>query len=202
MALSWDIREKVISMEMWEGIQSRRSISHLEGYVDEEVVRALIEEAAIWAPNHHHTEPWHFSVLIGESRKRIGDEWARLAADELGLTGEAREKFETKERDKLLRAPVVVVVSQKVSGSSVQVQEDHAAVAAAIQNFLLAAHARGLGARWRTGKMAYHPWLREILKLGAQDVVVGLIYLGWPSSNQEIVARPRTKEGLIDWIIR
>ena len=71
----------MIGMQMREGIQSRRSISHLEGHVDEQLVRGLIEEAAIWPPNHHYTEPWHFSGLIGESRNRIGFEWAYLAPD-------------------------------------------------------------------------------------------------------------------------
>ena len=94
------------------------------------------------------------------------------------------------------------MVSQKVAGSSVQVQEDHAVVAAAIQNLLLVAHARGLGGRWRPGKMAYHPSFREVLNLGSEYAIVGLIYLGWPSPDQAIAAKPRTKEGLIDWITR
>lgn len=198
--MACQIKKGGYSMNVWEAIATRRSLGQLDGVVDDATIQRLIEEGAIWAPNHHHTEPWHFTVLKGESRGRIGLEWAALAADELGLGGDIREKFEAKEQAKLLRAPVIIVVSQKVAGNPVQVEEDHAAVGAAVQNLLLAAHAIGLGTRWRTGKMAYHPWFKHALGLGADDRVVALIYVGWPVNREPELAAQRSKEGLIDWI--
>ena len=123
-------------MDVMEAIRTRASESQLGGDVDDAIITRLIEEAAIWAPNHHHTEPWHFTVLKGNARERVGLSWARTAAAELPVDEATREKYISKEATKLLRAPVIVVVSQKIAGTPVQIEEDHAAVAASIQNLL------------------------------------------------------------------
>ncbi len=185
-------------MDVLEAIRTRPSVAELGGEVDDATICRLIQEAAVWAPNHHHTEPWHFTVLKGQARARVGLGWAKTAAAEIPIDGAAREKYIAKESQKLLRAPVVVVVSQRVSGTTVQIDEDHAAVSAAIQNLLLAAHGLGLGARWRTGKMAYHPAMLQLLGLPDTSRIVGFIYLGYTMS-EEMQPRHRNLEGLIDW---
>jgi len=43
---------------------------------------------------------------------------------------------------------------------------------------LLAAHALGLGAMWRSGKYAFDPVVRKGLGLEEEDEVVAFIYLG------------------------
>ncbi len=185
-------------MDVLEAIRTRSSEAQLSGDVDKATVTRLIQEAAVWAPNHHHTEPWHFTVLTGKARNRVGLRWAETAAAELPIDEVAREKYISKESTKLLRAPVIVVVSQRVAGTAVQIEEDHAAVSASIQNLLLAAHALGLGARWRTGKMAYHPEMLNILNLPSESRIVGFVYLG-----QRVLSdapdRHRNLDGIIDW---
>ncbi|MGH7755170.1 MAG: nitroreductase, partial [Vulcanimicrobiaceae bacterium] len=37
---------------------------------------------------------------------------------------------------------------------------------------------RGLGAMWRTGRMAYHPAMVGLLELDPLDRIVGIVYLG------------------------
>lgn len=185
-------------MDVLEAIRTRSSVTELGGEIDDATIARLIQEAAVWAPNHHHTEPWHFTVLKGQARARVGLNWAEIAAAEIPIDGVTREKYISKESQKLLRAPVVVVVSQRVAGTTVQIDEDHAAVSAAIQNFLLAAHGLGLGARWRTGKMAYHPAMLQILGLPDTSRIVGFIYLGHTIPG-EMPARQRKLDGIIDW---
>lgn len=185
-------------MDVLEAIRSRSSVSDLGGEIDEATIVRLIQEAAVWAPNHHHTEPWHFTVLKGKARERVGLSWAEAAAAEIPIEGATREKYISKESQKLLRAPVVLVVSQRVSGTPVQIEEDHAAVAACIQNLLLAAHGVGLGARWRTGKMAYHPAMLKILGLPETSRIVGFIYIGHTTSG-DTPPRQRNLDGIIDW---
>ena len=54
-----------------EAIRSRASI---KVFSDEPVAPAVIErclEAAVWAPNHHLTEPWQFRVIAGEMRELL-----------------------------------------------------------------------------------------------------------------------------------
>lgn len=56
-------------MNITEAIQTRRSIKIFKDVepVSKEVVEQLLQ-AAIMAPNHHHTEPWKFFVLQGDGR--------------------------------------------------------------------------------------------------------------------------------------
>jgi nitroreductase len=90
----------------------------------------------------------------------------------------------------------VIVASVRTDFDPVVAAEDFAATAAAVQNLLLAAHARGLGAIWRTGEMAYRSEIREHLGLERGDRIVAFIYLGRPAMEPP-QARPRTLEGVL-----
>ena len=43
---------------------------------------------------------------------------------------------------------------------------------------MLAAHALGFGAAWKTGAPAYDDFVKETLGLAPRDAIVGFIYLG------------------------
>ena len=77
--------------------------------------------------------------------------------------------------------------------------EDHAATAAAIENLLLAAHAQGLGAVWRSGAMAYHPDFKIAVGLEPSDAILGIVYLGEPAMNAPR-AQPRRLDEMIVWL--
>lgn len=135
-------------------IRSRRSVGKVS---QDPLPRAVVEElieAAGTAPNHRLTAPWRFIVLAGDARR---DVWERLE-----------------------RAPVVVVCVVHPGEDPVEAREDRDAVAAAIENMLLAAHAHGLGAMWRTGDAADDPAVRAALGLEDRDAIVGFVYLGRP----------------------
>ena len=138
-----------------ELIQSRRSVGALSG---QPVSRADVEQvlrAALAAPNHHDTHPWRFVVIAGTAR------------------GEISHRLE--------RAPVVIAcLVRGTHAGVVQEREDRDAVAAAIQNMLLAAHASGLASIWRTGEMVDDPAVAATLGLADGDRIVGFVYLGYP----------------------
>jgi nitroreductase len=160
------------------------------------VPRAMIEEllaTALRAPNHHLTAPWRFVVLAGPARRALGEAHAAaLARASPGLSDAAREK----EAGRLERAPVVVVcVAAGASDDPVTRREDRDAVAAGVQNLLLAAQARGLGAMWRTGAMADAPAVHAHLGLPAGAEIVAFVYLGWPRDGAPApTPRPPLKE--------
>jgi nitroreductase len=52
------------------------------------------------------------------------------------------------------------------------------AVGAATQNILLALHALGYAAAWKTGEAAYDTEVKKGLGLHADDHIVGLVYTG------------------------
>jgi nitroreductase len=175
-----------------EAVRERRSIGKLGGEVKDEQIRQLVE-AALWAPNHKLTNPWTFTVLRGAARARLGAFWAELLRDAPLPPGVEREAFLSKEARKPERAPVVLVVSTRTDSDPVRALEDFAAASAAIQNLLLAAHAAGLGAIWRTGGMAYRSEINEHLGLSPSDRIVGFVYVGEPGMPAPS-SRPREVE--------
>lgn len=182
-------------MDVLEAIRTRRSIGRLEGDVAESDLREFVE-AATWAPNHKLTQPWTFTVLRGDARVRFGEAWAAVLASESALEGEERAAFLRREAGKPLRAPVLVIASTRTDADPVVALEDYAATAAAVQNFLLAAWARGYGAMWRTGAIAYAPAIKAHLGLAADDRVVGIVYLGRPGMAPP-KAQPRETAGVM-----
>jgi len=169
-------------MELFEAIRTRRSIGKVK---QDPVDKALIEQildAAIWAPNHRLTEPWRFMVMTGEGKNKLGDAYASIVlanaadpeAEETVLAAEAARK-------NAFRSPVVIAVAAAPSDRpEVPESEELSAVSAAVQNMLLAAHALGLGAVWRTGAPCFHPLMKEAFGLRPEDSMLGLIYIGIP----------------------
>ena len=127
--------------------------------VDRETLEELLELAR-WAPNHHLTNPWRFRVIGPRT----------LAALKKAAGPEAAGKLD--------RAPTLVAVSAVLTGDPVQDEEDLHATAAATYALLLAAHARGLAAYWRTPGVMRTPEGRAALGLGDDERFVALVHLG------------------------
>ncbi len=173
--------------ELYDVIARRRTSLRVDP--DRAVPAELIErlcQAAVWAPNHHRTWPWRFAVLTGDARRLLGE---ALADHELSR-GAAEAKVD-KARTKYLRAPVMLAVGCVADANPVTAMEDRDAVAAAVQNLLLAATAEGLASYWGTGSVTEAPAVKELCGLAPQDQIVALIYLGWPLGlDPEAPARP------------
>lgn len=144
-----------------------------------DALRTILRAAAA-APDHERLRPFRFTVLQGDAKDRFGEVLARAydarcAATRAQPVAAKREK----ERTKLGRAPLVLVVSAvRQPSTMVPWEEQLAAAAAAAQNACLAATALGFGSMWRTGEPAYDGNVKAALGLAATDAVVGWIYLG------------------------
>jgi nitroreductase len=93
------------------------------------------------------------------------------------------------ERDKLGRAPTLVVASAKLTGDDFQSREDLLATACAVYVVLLAAQARGLASYWRTPRLLRSPEGRAAVGLPDDEEFVALIHLGPPVDRP--LAKPR-----------
>ena len=180
-------------MEVREAIESRRSVGRVKpDPVPKEIVEEILE-SAVHAPNHKITEPWRFHVFTGKGRgefARARAELARVLAEAEGEEEEYIAGCVSRERKKAFRAPVVIVVISKGGRDEVETLENYAACCAAVQNMQLTAHAVGLGTMWRTGLVAYHPYMRDFFGLEADDRIVAYLYLGYPDT----IERPRRRE--------
>ncbi len=169
-------------MNISEAIQTRRSVKIFKDIepVSKEVVEQLLQ-AAIMAPNHHHTEPWKFFVLQGDGRlplSRVLAEWAKTRVDD--PASEAGQKRIKKLSSKPLIAPTAIVVAlspEKGNDKAIYI-EDVSAVSAAVQNILLEAHGLGLGAIWKSGPAYYAEPVKKYFNLADDEEILGVIFVG------------------------
>jgi nitroreductase len=184
-------------MELFEAIYTRQTQGKVK---PDPLPREIIEKllgAAVQAPNHYKVRPWRFVVLTGEGRKRLGEVMAASQADRKpDLPPEAFDKT----RALPLRAPLIIAAGvDKPTEEKVLEVENICAVAAACQNILLAAHALGLGAIWRTGEWARDPKVKEFLGFAPDQHIVGFLYIGYPEFSPEPPQRPSFEDRTI-WI--
>jgi nitroreductase len=163
-------------MDAVEALITRVSPAELAGPAPSAQQLDTLLAAAVAAPDHGKLRPWRFIIIEGDARVRLGELMAGSLKRREPETAEARLDFE---RKKALRAPLIIVVAAAVQENpKVPDVEQIVAAGAAAQNLIVAAHALGLGAFWRTGAIAYDPAVKAGLGLAASDAIVGLIYVG------------------------
>ena len=180
-------------MEITQAIATRRSVGRVkQDPVPREIVEQVLE-SAIHAPNHKITEPWRFHVFANKGRGELARARAELAKIQAEAEGEEEDLAAgriSRERKKAFRAPVIIVVISSGGRDEVETLENYAACAAAVQNMQLTAHSLGLATIWRTGPVAYHPYMRGFFGLEDGDRIVAYLYLGYPDMSE----RPRRRE--------
>lgn len=185
-------------MDAIEALTTRRSPAKLVEPAPSDAELALMLRAGARAPDHGRLRPWRFILLKGAARERFGEVLAQsLAARNPAVPAEVVAR----ERQKPLRAPVTLVVAAAVQpGHKIPVIEQVLAAGAAAQNVLLAAYALGFGGMWRTGDSAYDAGVKAALGLGAEDAIVGYLYLGTPAGRPLIPPdEPEPASFLREW---
>ena len=175
-------------MDVLEAIHTRHSVGQVK---PDRVPRELIEQllaAAVQAPNHYKVRPWRFVVLTGAGREKLGEAMAQsTTANQRAATDEDLQK----DRAKPLRAPVVIAVAVDKPGlTKAKEIENVCAAAAAVQNMLLAAHALGLAAMWRTGPSATDPSIKHFFGWEPDQHLIGFVYIGYSAETPTPPERP------------
>lgn len=175
-------------MEVIEAIHTRHMVPKVK---PDPVPRGRIEtllDAAAQAPNHYKVRPWRFVVLTGDARVRLGE----VMAESFHLKNpDVPAKAMEKTRGLPLRAPVLIAVGvDRPAEPKVIEIENICAAAAACQNILLAAHAQGLGAKWRTGDWARDPKVKQFLGFAEDQELISFLYIGYPEVTPEPYERP------------
>jgi nitroreductase len=182
-------------------IRSRRSVfpkDYTGEKVDDSVIRQLLENAN-WAPTHKLTEPWRFKVFCEEGLKSFAEKQAKNYYDK----NFGSDKYLDKKYQKLLTSPLkcshlISIGMHLVQEGSVPEVEETSAVACAVQNILLSAHAYGLGGYWSTGGLTNVDSAKPFFDLEEDDKLLGFIYLGVIDKNPGIGKR-RPIENKVSW---
>jgi nitroreductase len=174
-------------MELLEGIGSRTSPLKLTAPGPSAAHIEQIIRAGTRAPDHGRLRPWRFAVFEGAAREKLGDAMANCLRAR--IPNAPQEQLDAA-RSKAMRAPTIIAVGAKINKGKIPEIEQVSAVSAAVQNMLLAAHALGYGAMWKTGAVAYDPAVKAMLGLAPEDHIVALVYLGTVLTPGPLVEAP------------
>lgn len=185
---------------MLDVIKERRSVRK---YLARPVPHGTIEEvlvAAGWAPSAHNAQPWRFIVLADASVKRelaeaMAESWAADMAKD-GITIEPEKRKVRVER--FATAPVLILACLTMDGMRKFPDERRQnserdltmqSLGTALQNLLLAAHAKGLGACWFCAPAFCKETVRKVLKIPEEVEPEALIAMGYPAEKPPVPPR-------------
>ncbi|TAK78589.1 MAG: nitroreductase family protein [Dehalococcoidia bacterium] len=183
-------------------IRARRSIRGLDGPpLATEEVEALVA-LALTAPAPHHTRPWRFVEIGPERREPLAD--AMGAAWQHDLEGDGRpsktvQRALAQSRARITGAPTLLLGCLVADGLNRYTDErrwraewglaQHS-FGAALQNLLLAASARGLGAYWISAPLYAPDRVRAALDLDGEWEPQAFVALGRPRDGYRPFDRP------------
>jgi coenzyme F420-0:L-glutamate ligase/coenzyme F420-1:gamma-L-glutamate ligase len=186
--------------DVFDAIRERRSIrKYQQKPVPQEIVEEILS-AAQWAPSAHNAQPWQFIVLNDASVKRelaeaMAQSWA-IDMTEEGTKIDAEMRRARVER--FATAPVLILACLTAEGMNrfpdekrQNVERDLAmqSLGAALQNMLLAAFAKGLGACWFCAPGFCKETVRKVLKIPDKVDSQALVAMGYPAEKP--IAPPR-----------
>lgn len=195
-------------MELSEAIKARRSIRKFK---DIAVPKELLEEVielALWAPSNYNMQGWYFVVVKGEKKDRIiatmGKHAETWVTNVKKLFPEKMVKIIQEFFATMGGAPVMIFVytdktEQMLDYMPLDMEPGYPSACAAIQNLLLAAHDRGLGACWVSACCIIEDEINDILELEEvkNKIMVAGIPLGYPDQKPPVPPRQGDK---VQWV--
>jgi nitroreductase len=184
-------------MEALDALLNRVSVPRLIAPAPDAAQRELLFRAALRAPDHAQLRPWRFITVEGVAREQLSE---LLLAGLLATQPAASPEAVAKTRAMPLRAPLLVLVIARLQEhAKVPAQEQLIAAGCAAHAVLLAAHAMGVGAVWRTGELAYSAQVAAGLGLQAGEQLIAMLYLGTPQNELKTPVRLNPEDFVSVW---
>jgi len=194
-------------MDLHYFLRTRRSIRRFKpDSVSDSVIESILTTAT-FAPSAHNRQPWRFAVVTDLSVKiKLADAMAvefkrDLEKDKLPQT--EIQKRTTRSRERIITAPVVIILSVDMSDMDVYPDEKRnnaeylmaaQSVANAGMQMLLAAHAEGLGGVWVCSPLFVQETIHNILELPKTWEPQAMLFIGYPQDIPEVRERKTIQE--------
>jgi nitroreductase len=187
--------------DVWEVLSTARSIRRFtDEPVDDATLRRCLE-AATWAPNGANAQAWRFVVLRSEEQRAVVAEAARRALEVIepvyGMTRPDPDDQSRRARRDRATYELHDRAGERTSVLFTTYRYDTASelllggsIYPAMQSFLLAARAQGLGA-CVTSWASYggEALLREAVGIPEDWLLAGHVVVGWPRGRHGPVRR-------------
>ena len=162
-------------MEALNNILNRVSARNLKDPHPSEDEMQSIYKAALRAPDHAWLRPSSFIEVKGAGISRLSKIFEEYADTVKDLKEEIKKKYKMAP----FRAPMIIIlVNTHKEHPKVPKIEQKLSTAAAAQNILLSLNAIGYGGIWRTGKLAFNPFVEKKLGLNKNQSILGYLYIG------------------------
>jgi len=219
-------------MDTIELIKMRKSIRHFKPELPPKELLLTCLEAAAWAPNPTSQQPWKFIVLTGDKLNAVttvieesfADAFKKKEAAPSPSLSEGLAKMLQARKDKAFQQMVSHLKEKGVDMQAVgrgnfifhsapvgiifatYPCKDHnflKSTVAAMENFLLAATAHGLGTCWMNAVSICEHEIKRALNLFPELLLVDGVALGYPVEDSPINQLPRNRlpvEEVTDWL--
>ncbi len=166
-------------------------------YPDRRTIEACVA-AALTAPDHAMLRPWRFLAIDARGKTRLEDAFAAAARE---ADPDATDETLRDARRKAFDCPCLLAAIAVIDPSHpfIPEPEQWIAVGAALDHFLLAAHAHGFAGTILSGKRVRARALREALELEEAEHLVGFISLGTPTAPAKLRPPSKVADHLRDW---
>ncbi len=186
--------------DLFDAVRDRRSTRKYQlKPVSQHIVEEILEVAGL-APSAHNAQPWRFIILHSDLVKRelaeaMAEAWATdMAKEDLIIDSEMRNV----RVERFASAPVLILACSTMDGMNKfpdkkreSIERDLAiqSFGAAIQNLLLAAHGKGLGACWFCAPAFCKKTVRKALNIPESVDPHALIAMGYPAEKPPMPLR-------------
>lgn len=174
----------VITIDILEAIQSRRSIhSFSEKLVPNELLLKIFRHAS-WAPNHFMKQPWNTKMYQLDGKERFV-EAIMNSYERLGMIKNDDEEKKLKMiqliQEFLLKIPHHGLVYLPKSADPIRFEEEYAAVCAFIQNAQLVAWRYKVGMLWTIPPYMHDPLFTKEIGLDDEKFkIAAVMQIGYP----------------------
>jgi nitroreductase len=144
---------------------------------------------AMWAPNHHITEPWRFYLIGEQTKERICVLNAEILQQARGAEA-ARIKLQ-----RWREIPGWMLLTCSESKNRIRAMEDYAACCCAAQNFMLYLWSLDIGVKWSTGGLIRNPDFYQIVGMDPQqETPIGLFWYGYAQDIPQTTRKPHEEK--------
>jgi nitroreductase len=154
--------------------------------------------AAVRVPDHGKLTPWRMLLIRGDDRIKLGE---RLADIHLRIDPEISPSKLTKDRERYIFAPLIVVVIARIDADDQKVpaQEQLLSAGCLAYNLLIGAQALGFAAQWLTGWAAYDSEAGALFGLAKNESIVGFMHIGTAHEPSPERTRPLLADVVSEW---
>jgi coenzyme F420-0:L-glutamate ligase / coenzyme F420-1:gamma-L-glutamate ligase len=186
-------------------LKTRRSIrKYQQKSVPNQEIKEILETAS-WAPSAHNAQPWRFMVLTEESSKReLSSAMAKAWVVDVTKDGQKiDDAIFLAKVERFANAPVLILAC--LTMDDMHKQPDQArqntehdlaleSLGTAMQNLLVAAHTKGLGACWYCAPAFCKETVRALLKIPPEVEPAALVAMGYPNEKPPVPQRKSLDE--------